>query len=157
MEEQIRIFQKQEVIFRENEYKEACMFDILQGKVGIYKNYGTEQEKKLTELDAGKVVGEMGMLEGYPRSATAVALEDDTRLQVITADNFGAYFAGHEEKVLFIMQQLSRRIRELTTDYMAVCQTFAESMEKSENAEAKRGGLMSALKKFADIYRNMRK
>jgi len=157
MEEQILSLRKDEIIFRDGEYKNSCMYDILQGKVGVYKNYGSPDEIKLTELSAGSVVGELCMLEGYPRSATAVALEEGTKLQVVTAANFGEYFRGHEDKVFAIMQQISQRIRELTVDYTEVCHTLSESISANNIGKEKSGWLRSSLKKFADIYANWRK
>ena len=68
-------FGKDQVIFREGD-NAATMYDILSGKVGIYKNYGAKNEQQIIVMEAGQVFGEMGMIEYYPRSATAVALED---------------------------------------------------------------------------------
>ena len=66
-------FNKDQVIFRENDFA-TVMYDIVSGKVGIFTGYQTDQEKKIAELEAGTFFGEMGMIEFYPRSATAVAL-----------------------------------------------------------------------------------
>ena len=86
METATKIYQKGEFIFKQGEYA-SCMYDICQGKVGIIANYGEDGEKTLTELGEGASFGEMGMLEGYPRSATAVALEDGTEVRVVTAES----------------------------------------------------------------------
>ena len=106
----------------------------------------------LTELKAEDLFGEMGMIEGYPRSATAVALEDGTRIEVITAENFGTYFHAKPAKVLMIMQQMSQRIRGLTKDYLEACRAITETVESEHISEEKRSGLKAAFKKFMDDY-----
>lgn len=62
-----------ELIFRQGEMG-SCMYVIQSGKVGIYLNYGEADQAKLTELSAGQFMGEMGLLDKLPRSATAVSL-----------------------------------------------------------------------------------
>ena len=94
-----KTFKKGEVIFKQGDLSD-CMYDILWGKVGIYANYGTPEEKLLTTLETERFFGEMGMIEGRLRSATAVALEKDTRLRVITPETFNDYFRERPAKVL---------------------------------------------------------
>ena len=110
-----RNYQKGEIIFREGD-SGLSMFDIYWGKVGIYSGYGTEQERLLTELSDAQFFGEMGMLEQLPRSATAVALEDDTRVEEITEEEFAAYLSDKPMRVLMLLRQLSRRVRELSEE-----------------------------------------
>ena len=106
-------FSKNEVIFRQGDDAQE-MFDIVSGSVGVYINYGQENETQLTVLKAGNFLGEMGLIENYPRSATAVAMEDGTKLQVIDDAEFSAYFKDQPERLLEIMRQISARIRERT-------------------------------------------
>lgn len=147
---EITKFKKNEIIFKEGEF-EAWMFDIRWGKVGIYSDYGTENEKLLTTLEAGQYFGEMGLIDCRPRSATAVALDADTQVQKIDAETFHGYFADKPEKLFAIMQQMSRRIRELTNDYMEACKAAYESVEE-EKDEAKKETLRAKLKKYIDEY-----
>ena len=147
-----KTFKKGEVIFKQGDLSD-CMYDILWGEVGIYANYGTPEEKLLTTLETERFFGEMGMIEGRLRSATAVALEKDTRLKVITLESFDAYFKESPAKVLLIMQNMSHRIRELTRDYLEACQTVTESVELEKNGKEKSSSLVANLKKFSDVYR----
>ena len=147
-----KTFKKGEVIFKQGDLFD-CMYDILWGEVGIYANYGTPEEKLLTTLETERFFGEMGMIEGRLRSATAVALEKDTRLKVITPESFDAYFKESPAKVLLIMQNLSNRIRELTHDYLEACQTVTESVELEKDGKGKSSRLVANLKKFSDGYR----
>lgn len=146
-----RIFSNGEIIFKQGTYQSE-MYTILQGKVGIYADYGTQQEKKLTELTAGEFFGEMGMIECYPRSATAVALDDETKIQVITPESFQDFFRKEPEKIFAIMKHLGKRIRGLSQDYLDACRTVAESVETERKGTEKSGWLKANLKKFADAY-----
>ena len=66
------VFHKGAVILREGDPATHCLL-IKQGKVDIYVGYGTPEQKKVAELRDGALLGEMGLLDGKPRSATAVA------------------------------------------------------------------------------------
>lgn len=117
-------YNRADLIFCEGE-QGACMYDIREGKVGIFARYGEEGEKKLTELSEGAFFGEMGMVEKAPRSASAVALADHTVVCEIAEDDLAALFAQEPEKVLAILQHMSRRLRGLTADYLKACETAA--------------------------------
>ena len=151
MESTVLILKRNEVIFSEGD-KSDCMYDIRQGRVGIYANYGTKEEKLLTELSKDQFFGEMGIIEGYPRSATAVAMGDMTELTVIAKADFEDYCKKNPEKTVLIMKNMSSRIRELTRDYLEVCHTIAESMEAEQKGEKKSTGLLNRLKKYRDEY-----
>lgn len=109
----MKIFQTGDVIFRWGDPANS-MYDIYWGKVGIYTGYGTPQEKLLTELTDEQFFGEMGLIDGSPRSADAVALADDTRVEEISEDEFYGYFKDKPMRVLMIMRHMGRRIRELS-------------------------------------------
>ena len=108
------------LLFHEGE-PARCMYAIHWGKVGIYKGYKTADEKLLAELYTNQFFGEMGMIEGQPRSATAVALEKNTTLEIIYPDDLADLFEKNPAKVLMIMKNLSYRLRKLTQEYAKVC------------------------------------
>ena len=56
-----KTLKKGEVIFEQGKY-EDWMYDVIQGRVGIYAGYGTEDEKLVAEMGAGEFFGEMGMI-----------------------------------------------------------------------------------------------
>ncbi len=109
----LKRYAKDDIIFSAGE-PSNCMYEVKRGTVGIYINLGQENEKKIAELSPGRVFGEMGMVEGLPRSATAVAMDAGTSVSVITWDTFGIYFRENPSRVVQIMQQISDRLR-LTT------------------------------------------
>ena len=136
------VFKKGDVIFRQGDYSEV-MYDIAKGKVGVFADYETETVQQLAELKAGDFLGEMGMIEVYPRSATAVALEDDTTLTEIGEDDLNEFFKDKPEKLLQIMKQMSERLRVVNQKYLNACRVAFENA----NAEAANAEKSEELKK----------
>jgi len=120
-----KMFQKGALIFREGDTTD-CMYAVNSGRVGVYAAYGTAEEKLLAEYTQDGYFGEMGLLEHAPRSAAAVALEDDTCLEAVNEESFLGYFREHPEQVLRIMQQLSGNLRKASRDYAETCRRIAE-------------------------------
>ena len=139
------VFKKGDVIFRQGDYSEV-MYDIAKGKVGVFADYETETVQQLAELKAGDFLGEMGMIEVYPRSATAVALEDDTALTEIGEDDLNEFFKDKPEKLLQIMKQMSARLRVVNQKYLNACRVAFENA----NAEAANAEKSEELKKEMD-------
>lgn len=153
MENNIKTFAKGEVIFLEGAM-ESCMYDLKKGKVGIYTNYGKPEEKLLTELSAdnGTVFfGEMGMIDSMARSATAVALEE-AEVCVVTGKEFGEYFKEKPEVVLEIMQNMSKRIRALSKDYLDACHAVAEMVDTDKNGKERSSWFKKMVHKFIEDY-----
>jgi CRP/FNR family cyclic AMP-dependent transcriptional regulator len=71
-------------LFREGD-RDPSMFIIAQGAVAISKQDAGEREKHLARLGPGQTIGEMALLDGQPRSATARAAEDVVLLVITRA------------------------------------------------------------------------
>ena len=143
----LECFRKGEVIFRQGEPGDA-MYDVYSGCVGIYLNYGTAEEKKLTELREGAFFGEMGLIDHAERSATAVAMENETRARRISEDGLAHYLEVSPAKVVMILQHLSSRLRRLTDDYIDACRALGEL----EKAKANSFELDDAVQKRIELY-----
>ena len=135
-------FNKDQVIFRQGEFGRA-MYDVLSGEIGIYTDYQGADEKQIAVIKAGEVLGEMGLIEVYPRSATAVVLTDGTVVIELKEDDLRAYLQDKPEKLLQVMRQLSSRIRETTEKYVDVCRAVSD-----------RRRAQSDLNFYADQYSN---
>ena len=105
-----------DVVFRQGEFA-TTFYKILGGSVGVYVGYGSEKEKQLSTLHAGDYLGEMGVIDAYPRSATAVVLEDGTKMEEIPDKELDGYFKDRSDDLFRIMRGLARRLRERTDDY----------------------------------------
>ena len=84
-------YQKGDVLFRQGE-RQKCMYVIMSGTVGIYKDFGTERENLIAELGAHDFLGEMELIENAPRSATAVVLSDRVEVDRISDDHYLDFF-----------------------------------------------------------------
>ena len=91
------------------------------GSVGIYLDFGTTNEKKLTTLYADSFFGEMGLVSEEKRSATAVVEENETILECIRAEDLENLFRSNPVKIDMILSHLSHRLRGLTKDYVKAC------------------------------------
>ena len=151
-----------EVIFREGEFK-LTMYDILKGSVAVYLDYDSENRQLLTVLKEQQLLGEMGLIEACPRSATAVAMEDGTALQEIDEEEFHSFLQHNPERLLQIMRQMSARIRENTEKYRDTCRTLLEYQEAEKTGKAKSAELdqhlqeiSSTAKKRKTVYSGLR-
>lgn len=140
-----------QIVFKQGAESD-CMYDILKGNLGVYDAYGTNDEKLIARLTVGQTVGEMGMIEVFPRSATVVALEDGTELAEITEDELSEYFRDKPEKLLAIMKQLSQRLRETTQKYADACRVVYETEETDRTGGERSSWLQDCSDKIIQYY-----
>jgi CRP/FNR family cyclic AMP-dependent transcriptional regulator len=84
------------------------MYVIQAGVVQILKRVGG-QDRPLATLGKGEFVGEMAILNGRPRTATALVLER-TRCLVIDADTLEQMLTTNAEISLRLVKKLARRL-----------------------------------------------
>lgn len=104
-----REFEPGAVIFEEGD-PGSRMYVIQTGTVRIVKNVG-HRELTLARLGPGEAFGEMALLEGQPRSATAV-VETPARILEIDEAAFGDLVRRNGEIALRLLRRLSARLRE---------------------------------------------
>ena len=81
----VKRFDPGEIIFKEGE-RSFEMYIILSGKVRILKDRG-EKKILLAELADGAIIGEMALISGEPRSASAIAVNEVT-VKVVSQQSF---------------------------------------------------------------------
>ena len=145
------LYRKDQIIFKEGDPANV-LYDVVSGRVGIYAGYDTPEEKRLAVCGSDQVFGEMGVIDLLPRSATAVALTDDTVLAEITEDELFSYFEDKPEKLFKILQLLSTRLRQTTERYIDVCRTIYENEEAEASGEEKCPSLLEHLGIYYDYY-----
>ncbi len=102
-------FKKGKLIFNQGSSSD-CAFIIGSGSVEIVKE--TEEGKKVIGvLKENEIFGEMGLIDGQPRSASARALEDSV-MYIITRDNFDILVQKNPKALLPILKVLTSRLRE---------------------------------------------
>jgi CRP-like cAMP-binding protein len=102
-----REYRAGDVLFREGEHGED-MYVIQSGLVQILKRMGHD-ERPLATLGRGEFLGEMAILNGKPRTATAVVLED-ARCLVIDAATLEQMISNNAEIALRLVKKLARRL-----------------------------------------------
>ena len=104
-----REFPRGTVLFREGD-PGGEMFVVNRGKVSISARVGAV-EKVLSTLGQGEFFGEMSILNGAPRSATATCVED-CLLLVVDARTFEAMVRGSAEIAVRMIQKMAGRLAE---------------------------------------------
>jgi CRP-like cAMP-binding protein len=133
---------KGDLIFAEGDLGNE-MYILHSGKVRIFKNIdGFDQT--LTVLEKGDFFGEMSILEGLPRSASAEA-EEDCELIKINSANFVAMIRSNVEIAIRIMRKLSLRLREANVQIEKLMHASTEMLNMSEIPRPK------ARKETADV------
>jgi CRP-like cAMP-binding protein len=87
-----------------------AMFLIAEGRVRIALFGENGRELTLSTLTRGDFFGEMSLLDGRPRSANVVAVED-TALLVLTRDALLDHLRSHPQTALNLLGEMSRRLR----------------------------------------------
>ena len=121
---QLRRMERGGIIFREGEWGQE-MFIILSGSVEITVERDGKQVT-IARLGQGDFFGEMAVLEGEPRSGTAVALEPSL-IVALNQDNFRQLLKEDGELAWRMMKVLSARIRALNRE-LALRLTQQETM-----------------------------
>lgn len=121
-------YKRKQVVCREGEPGD-CMYYIRWGSVGVYTDYGTPAQKQLAELRTENYFGELCVLDGAPRSATVVALENNTRLNRIAEEDFKEFLTQNPDKVYQILKNLCHKLRNATREYMSVCRAVSENID----------------------------
>ena len=110
-----KTFNDGEIIIKEGDTGNTFYY-LLEGKVAVYKNYGEDDQVQIRILEEGQYFGEMAIIERYPRSTSVIA-DGDVKVQEIAAEELNEYFKDNPEKIVLIMKQLGKRLKEMTADY----------------------------------------
>jgi CRP/FNR family cyclic AMP-dependent transcriptional regulator len=109
IEKCINEYDVSDVIFEEGSTGRE-LFVVLNGKVDIVKNTGVSRTLIVT-LDKGEFFGEMAVIDGSSRSATAIAAAPGTRVMRINHARFVYLVSQQPAFALMIMDALSKRLR----------------------------------------------
>lgn len=138
---EIQSFADGEVIFTEGDTTSE-MYVIRVGKAEISKQVGGHPIR-LAVLDRGAFFGEMSLLEGLPRSATARAI-GATQLLVLRPGSLLLQIRRDPTFAFELLQQLSGRIRELNEKLV-----FRLATAEFGNRLARSAFMMSAAAEYA--------
>jgi CRP/FNR family cyclic AMP-dependent transcriptional regulator len=109
IEKCINEFDVDDVIFEEGSSGRE-LFVVLDGKVDIVKGNGAGKNVIVT-LGKGEFFGEMAVIDGSSRSATAIAAAPNTRVMRINHARFVYLVSQQPAFALMVMDALSKRLR----------------------------------------------
>jgi hypothetical protein len=109
IEKCINEYNVNDVIFEEGTAGRE-LFVVLQGKIEIVKIIGANKTVIVT-LGKGEIFGEMAVIDGSSRSATAIAAAPNTRVMRINHARFVYLVSQQPAFALMIMDALSKRLR----------------------------------------------
>ena len=106
----IRHFEQGEIIFREGDPGEV-LYMVKSGQVRIFINGLDGSETSVILFGrAGDIFGELAVIDGLPRSATAVAISPTT-LYMIERQTFSQYMRQIPQLSFNFMYELTRKVR----------------------------------------------
>lgn len=105
-----RNYKKGETIVKEGE-QAVAFFVVTKGKVEVTKGSGAKKQK-LGELGPGSVFGEMALLDGAPRVATAKAV-GDVECLVLSRWDFVAELQSNPQMAVAMLPIISKRLRDV--------------------------------------------
>ncbi|MCY9658982.1 Crp/Fnr family transcriptional regulator [Paenibacillus chondroitinus] len=105
-----RSYKGNTVLFSEKEIGNV-FYMVVSGSVKIFTTGSSGEEKILSICKSGESFGELSLIDGKPRSASAQTLENCVLLSM-TAQNFLELLRNHFDITLVIMQELSNRLRD---------------------------------------------
>lgn len=146
-------FDKNQIIFKQGAI-DSTMYSVISGVIGIFADYGTENQKKIAEFEKDQLFGEIGLIGCLPRTATAVALENDTKVYEIGEADLNQYFKDKPEQLLLLMKQLSHRLRETTQKYMDACKTIYENDREQRNGDPRSEWIAEHMELYCEEYAN---
>ncbi|MFC4600417.1 Crp/Fnr family transcriptional regulator [Cohnella hongkongensis] len=97
------------LLFQEKELGLA-FYVVLSGSIKLFTRGGNGEEKILSLVSSGESFGELSLLDGRPRSASARTLEKTTVLE-LASEQFMSLLQDHFDITRGILAELCRRLR----------------------------------------------
>lgn len=102
---------QEQIIDRQSENREV--FFIVEGAVRVVIYSVSGRELTLDDLGPGSYFGEMAAIDGHPRSASVMSL-NDTLAAILPAETFVRLVTTHEGMALNVMRRLTSIVRTAT-------------------------------------------
>lgn len=103
-------YKKSETIIREGE-RSDCAYILESGTAEVYKSLPGGREQFLGVLVQGDIIGELGLIDGLPRSATVRALVG-CRTRKITQESFSSLAEKNSQALMPVLKVLVNRLRQ---------------------------------------------
>ena len=101
---------RSKILFKEGS-RDAYLSLVTHGKVKIHKTGDSGKNRRICVLGPGQAFGEMSLIDGYPRSATVVAMEEVTLL-VMTRDRFEELCVEAPQLAVKLLKKIAKLMSE---------------------------------------------
>lgn len=128
-------YKKNALIFKEGD-KGDSIHIVVNGRVKIRKIISDTEETILYIAGASDMFGDMALMDGLPRSADAVALED-TVLFYIERTVFLHFLRSNPDAALKLLETMSLRVRETNDKLVNVIENYTRSPAASQTPPEK--------------------
>lgn len=107
-----RTYRKDTMIFHKDQAGDA-LYIVESGRIRIFLPTAAGEELTVEVAGSGDVFGELALLDGRPRSASAETLEDTT-VFTLSREEFQRYLAANAQLAAALVELLSNRLRHVT-------------------------------------------
>ncbi len=128
-------YKKNAVIFKEGDNGDSIHI-VVSGRVKLRKKISDTEETILNIAGTSEMFGDMSLMDGLPRSADAVALED-TVLFYIERPVFLHFLRANPDAALKLLETMSLRVRETNEMLVSVIESYTKSPANSEKTPEK--------------------
>ncbi len=102
-------YQKGETIIREGELSD-CAYILESGMAEVYKTLPNGEYQVIGLLDENDIFGELGLIDGFPRSASVRALSN-CKVKRLTQQAFNSLARNNPQALMPILKILVNRLR----------------------------------------------
>jgi len=96
---------------------ENCLCILIDGEIDIYKKAEPEKHLKIATIKKDETIGEMGVIDGQPFSASAIASQDSIVI-ILSREDFDNLIDQHEKLGIKLLRKIgitiSSRLRNTT-------------------------------------------
>lgn len=134
-----KVYSPGELIFNENS-EDSFLYLIVDGTIKITKKTTHEIEPAIGIFHPGDFFGELELIDGLPRSATATSLTD-SKLFLLNRDDFNKIISSSPQAAHNLLLTLSLRLRSINETFI---RNFANYIEATKNKIEKFHQLLEA-------------
>jgi predicted acylesterase/phospholipase RssA/CRP-like cAMP-binding protein len=135
-----------EVLFREGDLADAAYF-VVGGRLMVLAEHPDGDERLVAELGRGEVVGELGLLDRAPRSATVRAVRDTT-LAAFSSSTFEELVATSPQMMLNVTRGILTRLRRPAQPRFDRAASLTVAVTAKTDAEVLVSGIVEEIARF---------
>lgn len=106
----IKEYQKGETIIQEGDLSD-CAYIMESGRAEVLKNLPDGENQVVGILADNDIFGELGLIDGFPRSASVKALET-CRVSILTQQAFNSLARNNPQALMPVLKILANRLRQ---------------------------------------------